>query len=369
VQSAVALLAEGYQAVYLGCGAHQGAKLGIPGDDVTGVLDGISFLRKVNQGQNVQIGDRVAVVGGGNTAVDAARCALRLGAPKVQVIYRRSKDEMTAYEEEVGAAVFEGVQIDYLAAPVSIARENGCLAVTFTRMELGPPDAGGRPAPNPVAGSEFNQSFDNVIAAVGQVAVGTKSLGVALSAGDFIAADADSLATGTAGVYAGGDVVSGPASIIDAIAHGRRAAESIDTFLGGSGKIDQALAPAEEQIVVVDYQTQEQERVTMPCISLDERTCSFAAVEAGLSGDLAIQEAQRCRGCDARQFEVTLYAEGCKECSYCAEVCGLGVFEPADKFNEKGYRPMEVRRPERCVGCLACFYACPDFSIDIRQRG
>ena len=150
-------------------------------------------------------------------------------------------------------------------------------------------------------------------------------------------------------------------------AHGRRAAESIDAFLGGSGKIDQTLAPAEEQIVVVDYQAQEQERVTMPCISLDERTCSFTAVETGLSRDLAIKEAERCRGCDARQFEVTLYGEGCKECSYCAEVCGLNIFEPADQFNEKGYRPMEVSRPQRCVGCLACFYACPDFSIDIRQ--
>jgi NADPH-dependent glutamate synthase beta subunit-like oxidoreductase/NAD-dependent dihydropyrimidine dehydrogenase PreA subunit len=367
VQSAGTLLLEGYDAVFLGCGAQKGAKLGISGDDLAGVLDGISFLRKVNLGENVEVGDRVAVIGGGNTAVDAARSAVRLGAKKVQVIYRRSKAEMTAYEEEVGAAVFEGVQIEYLTAPVSIARKKGGLEVTFRQMELGPPDAGGRPTPNPVTGSEIIKTFDNVIAAVGQLAVGTKSFGVALSAGDFIRADARTLATDRVGVYAGGDVVSGPASIIDAIAHGRLAAESIDTFLGGSGKIDQALAPAEEQIVVVDYQAQEQERVTMPCISLDERTCSFAAVETGLSRDLAIKEAERCRGCDARQFEVTLYGEGCKECSYCAEVCGLDVFEPADKFNKKGYRPMEVSRPQRCVGCLACFYACPDFSIDIRQ--
>jgi NADPH-dependent glutamate synthase beta subunit-like oxidoreductase/NAD-dependent dihydropyrimidine dehydrogenase PreA subunit len=367
VQSAVTLLAEGYDAVYLGCGAHQGAKLGVPGDDLPGVLDGISFLRHVNLGEDADVGDRVAVIGGGNTAVDAARSAVRLGAQEVQVIYRRSKTEMTAYEEEVGAALFEGVQIEYLAAPISIARKNSALEVTLRRMELGPPDAGGRPTPIPVAGSEFIRTVDNVIAAVGQVASGTKSLGVALAAADFIAADAHSLATDTAGVYAGGDVVSGPASIIDAIAHGRRAAQAIDTYLGGSGNIDQALAPAEEQIVVLDYQTQTQERVTMPCISLDERTCSFAAVEAGLSKDLAIKEAARCRGCDARQFEVTLYGEGCKECSYCAEVCGLDVFEPADKFNEKGYRPMEVRRPQRCVGCLACFYACPDFSIDIKE--
>jgi len=353
--------------VYICCGAHRGASLNIPGHDLPGVLDGIAFLKQVNLGEAVEVGDRVAVIGGGNTAVDAARSAVRLGAKTVQVIYRRSQAEMTAYEEEVGAAVFEGVQIEYLAAPVSIAQKNGALAVTFGRMELGPPDAGGRPTPNPVAGSEFTNMFDSVITAVGQVAVGTASFGVALSGGDLIRTDARTLATDQAGIYAGGDVVSGPASIIEAIAHGRRAAESIDTFLGGSGNIDQALAPAEEQILVVDYQAPEQARVTMPCISLDERTCSFAAVETGLSEDLAIKEAERCRGCDARQFEVTLYGEGCKECSYCAEVCGLGVFEPADKFNEKGYRPMEVIRPQRCVGCLACFYACPDFSIDIRQ--
>jgi len=367
VHSAVTLLAEGYDAVYLCCGAQRGAKLNIPGHDLPGVLDGISFLKKVNLGETVEVGDRVAVIGGGNTAVDAARSAVRLGAKTVQVIYRRSQAEMTAYEEEVGAAVFEGVQIEYLAAPVSIAPKDGALEVTFGRMELGPPDAGGRPTPHPVAGSEFIKTFDSVITAVGQVAVGTAALGVALSGGNLIRTDARTLATDQAGIYAGGDVVSGPASIIDAIAHGRQAAASIDTFLGGSGNIDQTLAPAEEQILVADYHTQGQARVTMPCISVDERTCSFAAVETGLSKELAIKEAERCRGCDARQFEVTLYGEGCKECSYCAEVCGLGVFEPADKFNEKGYRPMEVRHPQRCVGCLACFYACPDFSIDIRQ--
>jgi NAD-dependent dihydropyrimidine dehydrogenase PreA subunit len=180
--------------------------------------------------------------------------------------------------------------------------------------------------------------------------------------------DAETLATDKAGVYAGGDVVSGPASIIEAIAQGRTAAASMDKFLGGDGLIDQDLAPPEEEIVVMDYQADDQARVSMPCISLDERTCSFAAVEVGLSKDLAIKEAERCRGCDARQYDVQLYGQACKECSYCVEVCGLDVFGPAGEFNEKGYRPMEVQHPERCIGCLACFYACPDFSIDISEK-
>jgi NADPH-dependent glutamate synthase beta subunit-like oxidoreductase/NAD-dependent dihydropyrimidine dehydrogenase PreA subunit len=367
VESVAQLQQDGFDAVYLACGAHQGTRLGIPGDDLPGVVDGISFLRKVNQEQKIEIGKRVAVIGGGNTAVDAARSSIRIGAKEVEVIYRRTEAEMTAYEEEVGAAIFEGVTIEYLATPLAVTPKNGALELTLTRMQLGKPDASGRPSPVPIEGSEYKKEVDNVIAAIGQVPVGTRSLDVALTQADFIQADAATLATDKAGVFAGGDIVTGPASIIDAIAQGRKAAASIDKYLGGSGQIDQALTVPEQEVVVVDYQAGDQERVVMPCISLDERTCSFAAVEAGLSQDLAIKEAERCRGCDARQYEIKLYGEGCKECSYCAEVCGLGVFGPADSFNEKGYRPMEVKHPERCVGCQLCFYACPDFSIDVRE--
>ncbi len=367
VASVDALLGDGYHAVYIACGAHKGAKLGISGEDLPGIVDGISFLRQINEGKPVEMGRSVAVIGGGNTAVDAARSAIRLGVEDVTIFYRRSDAEMTAWEEEVSAAVEEGVTIEYLTTPVQADAKDKSLTMTFFRMELGEPDASGRPRPVPVAGSEFTRVFDNVIAAIGQAPDGTGAIGIALAKGDYIQADAGTLATDKPGVYAGGDVVTGPASIIDAIANGRKAAASMDRYLGGTGIIDQELTVPEEEVVVTAIASDTQSRQTMPCIPRADRTCSFDTVELGFTEESARAEAERCRDCDARQFEVTLFGDGCKECSYCVEVCAQEVFGPADSFNEKGYRPMEVQHPERCVGCRLCFYACPDFSIDVAE--
>lgn len=361
------LFKEGFDAVYLGCGAQQGTLPGISGDDASGVMDGIAFLKKVNRGEKVHVGDRVAVIGGGNTAVDAARSAIRLGAKEVVVKYRRTDKEMTAYAEEVGNALMEGVRMDYLTAPVKIDPEAGLLNVRFQRMQLGKPDASARPSPVAIQGSEYQEHFDTVIFAIGQQTDIPAVLGLPAESNGFVRVNADSLETGPKGVFAGGDLTHGPASIIEAIADGRRAAASIDRYLGGNGMIDQELAPPEEEVVVLDYQAEDRSRVTVPCTPLSERVSGFCTVEGELTEDMACKEAERCRGCDARAFKVDVSGDGCKDCNYCIEVCKLGVFEHSEHFNARGYRPVKAEHPERCVGCKACYYVCPDFSIEIAE--
>ena len=358
---------DGFDSVYIACGLQKGAKLGIEGENLTGVLDGLEFLKSVNRGDAVAPGRRVAVIGGGNSAVDAARSVVRLGGDDVSIIYRRSAAEMPALKEEVAAALEEGVKIQYLTIPTGVRAKKGALEVTLIRMELGKPDASGRAVPIPLEGSEFVQEFDTVIAAIGQAPTDSGELGVALDKKGHVQADAGTLATDRAGVYAGGDLVTGPASIIDAIAQGRLAAQSIDRYLGGAGVIDQVLTVPEEAVVLSDFEPDRAECQAIACLPIDQRKSGFGTVELGLTEGAALIEADRCLNCDARRFEVTLYGDNCKDCSYCAEVCKLDVFAPAEAFNARGYRPMEVKHPERCVGCQLCYYACPDFAIDISE--
>lgn len=362
-----ALLRDGYDAVYVACGASKGAALGIPGDDLPRVLIGISFLRKVNSGEKVDVGNRVAIIGGGNTAIDTARCARRLGAGEVTLYYRRSEQEMTANRDEIQAAIEEGVKIELLTAPVKIESKGDGVEVTFTRMKLGKLDASGRRSPVPVEGSEFSREFDTVIAAVGQVPEVPGSISSGSGEGKPLAVDRETLATEKEGVFAGGDVVSGPASIIEAIAHGRRAAASIDRCLGGKGIIDQPLAPLEESVTLAKELPGEKVRIPIPALHAGERVTSFAPVEIGYSRVLAMKEAARCLSCDARKFDVIVHPEGCKECKLCMEVCKVGVFESTKEFNERGYRPVAAQHVNRCVGCMQCFYVCPDFSIEVKK--
>ncbi|MDY6892567.1 MAG: FAD-dependent oxidoreductase [Chloroflexota bacterium] len=231
------LFKDGFKAMFIAVGAHDSQKLGIPGEEAEGVVDGVYFLRDVNLGQKVWVGENVAVIGGGNVAIDAARCALRLGAKKVSIIYRRSRQEMPASEEEIDAAEEENIDIQYLVAPVEVVSSNNKVkALKCTKMELGEPDASGRRRPVPVAGSEFDIELDMIIPAIGQVSdlsfLGDGS-GVETTKRNTIAADAETLATTRPGVFTGGDAMTGPDIAIAAVAAGKRAAASIDNYLRG----------------------------------------------------------------------------------------------------------------------------------------
>ena len=301
ISSVDQLLGDGYQAVFLAIGAHQGTRLGIDGDDCPEVSEGVSFLRAVNMGHKVSVGRRVAVIGGGNVAVDVSRSALRLGAGAVTIIYRRNREEMPASDEEVEEALHEGVRIEFLAAPASIESRDGAVELTCVRMQLGEVDSSGRRRPAAVEGSEFSRRFDNVIAAIGQVPEAPDAFGLPLSRGHTLETDPITLATVRDGVFAGGDAVTGPATVIEAIAAGRQAAVSIDQYLGGSGVIDEVLAPPDELEELPEIEEGEQGRVSLPSLAVCERLRGFAEVELGLNSEAAMEEARRCLRCDLEE--------------------------------------------------------------------
>jgi len=221
----------GYKAVFLTVGAHQGLRMGIDGEESPGVIDGATFLREVNLGLKPSLGERVAVVGGGNVAIDAARTAIRLGAREVNILYRRSRAEMPADDVEVEQALEEGVQFKFLVLPKKIRRQDGYLKVNCVRMELGEPDARGRRQPVAVEGSDFEMEFDTLVVAIGQAPQMPGGFGVRVGKGSTIVVDPVTLTTNRVGVFAGGDAVTGPATVVQALAAGRQAAGRIDDYL------------------------------------------------------------------------------------------------------------------------------------------
>ncbi len=301
VESVRELEEQGYDAVFLALGAHASWTLGIPGDDLAGVIDCVSFLRSVSLGEPPALGERVAVVGGGNTAMDASRTALRLGARDVTVLYRRSRDEMPAEREEIDDALAEGVGLELLTAPKSIRRTAAGLELTCVRMRLSDPDADGRRRPEPVEGSEFELQFDSVLSAIGQFPAIPDELGVDADPDSrLLLADPDSLATPVHGVFAGGDSVSGPASVVEAIAHGRLAAQAVDRYLGGDGDITEALAPPEDLSALPELEPEDdvRSRLDPPVVPAGSRVRGFARVERDFSRERAMEEAARCLRCD-----------------------------------------------------------------------
>jgi len=301
IESLDGLFKQGYQAVFLGIGAHQGTKMGVKGEDSPGVLDAVSFLREVGLGQKPKLGNKVAVIGGGNVAIDAARTALRLDAKDVTIVYRRTRAEMPAAAEEIDGALEEGVKILYLTAPNKISNEKGIVKLECIRMELGEPDASGRRRPVPVKGSEFVADYNTVIAAIGQATEILDGFKVATERGNVIKIDASGV-TSREGVFAGGDAASGPGLVIEAIAAGRKGAIAIDKYLGGKGVIDEELAPVEEPKPCLGREDgyAQRQREKMPCLLAEQRLGNFSEIELGYGEEAAGKEAIRCLQCDLR---------------------------------------------------------------------
>jgi len=302
-------------------------------------------------------------VGGGNSAVDAARVALRLGAREVSLLYRRSRAEMPANEAEVEEALAEGVKMEFLAAPTRIAARGGALEMECLRMKLGEPDASGRPRPEPIAGSEFVLSADTVISAIGQAVDLPTRMGLAATDG-VLEADPETLATRRAGVYAGGDATSGPASVIEAIAAGRKAAVSIDSYLGGSGDIEETLTEPEGAAAPLRASLPVGERGAMPELELAERLQGFAEIELGLEEEASMLPALRCLRCDLPIFADPAKCAGCLVCELRCSLRLEGGFSP-------GKARIKIRRlvgedteysvsfTDECDLCGICARYCP----------
>jgi NADH-quinone oxidoreductase subunit F len=307
------LMGQGYEAVFIAAGTQKSQNIGIPGevDGVTGLMYGLSFLRDVKQGRPVSVGSRVAVIGGGNTAVDSARTALRLGAERVEVYYRRSREEMPVTDLEFDEAVAEGVQFHFLTTPTRVLSERWKVSgLQCIRMRLGEADDSGRRRPIPIQGSEFTAEVDTVIPAVGQapdLSFLPPDSKLERTKWEMLSVDPDNLATNIPGVFAGGDFVTGPAFVITAIAAGRRGAVAIDKYLcGDTSRVElydvrETAPPSEEKVEDLQEDLGEKPRVEMPVRPPKKRVSSFDEIEMGFSEDQARQEAKRCLRCDLEQ--------------------------------------------------------------------
>ena len=308
---------QGYQAVFLAIGAHKDLLLNIAGEDLPGVVSGVKLLREAALEQAACPGERVAVIGGGNVAIDAARTALRLGSKEVTILYRRTRAEMPAYEEEIHQALEEGIKIEYLTAPVRFEEKDGVLAgVQSVRMKLGEPDDSGRRRPIPVEGSEFFLPFDGILSAIGQkpnVDFLGRETGIKIGRDSRLEVDALTLQSPVDWVFAGGDAVLGPASLVEAVAQGHRAAESIHRYLRKKD-MRQDREPVERPTEYADIPKLTEwsckARHDMPTAAANERKSSFVEIDKGYTEEMAVAEASRCLNCGA-----------CSYCRECIRVC------------------------------------------------
>lgn len=305
---------QGYQAFFMAIGSQECKSLGIEGEDYQGVYPGMDYLRRINLGETVPLGDRVAVIGGGNVAMDAVRTALRQGAAQPFVIYRRSEAEMPASVEEIAECRDEGIAIMTLTNPVRVIAENGkVIAIECIRMQLGDPDPSGRRRPEPIAGSEFTIPVDTVVPAIGQEsdwACLTDECACTLTDWGTMNVDPLTLQTSDADIFAGGDAVTGPATVVEAIEAGKQAAVSIDRFIQGTD-LRQGREQALEAVTDVPLDGYAPSpRQAMRHLPADQRVAGFDEVQLGFDEGQARTEGNRCLACGV-----------CSECYQCVTAC------------------------------------------------
>ncbi|GAI17449.1 unnamed protein product, partial [marine sediment metagenome] len=310
---------EGFKAVYIATGAHEGMKLNIPGeDDYNNFFQCAPWLRDVNLGNITEIKGKVIILGGGNAAIDAARVSLRLGADEVHIVYRRTRNEMPADPFEIEEALVEDIKLHILVTPKKVIGENGTLkGLECLKNTLGEPDSSGRRRPVAIEGSEFFIASDHIIAAIGQsldksFATGTKD--IEFSDYDLLAVNPETLETKKKGVFAGGDVVTGPKTVIEAIAHGKKVASSISAYIEGkeiplSSQQDSA-NDIEKLYKPIDPKEPKIARASVPTLEVSKRITNFNEANLAMDEETAKGEAARCLDCGV-----------CCECFQCVEAC------------------------------------------------
>ena len=361
---------EGFEAFFIAVGAHGAYRLGVKGEEnFPEVVDAVSFLLQVAMGERHKPGKRVAVVGGGNVAIDAARTCIRLGCEDVVIIYRRTRSEMPASVEEVEQAEEEGVHFAFLTVPLEVRGDNGKLTgLMCLRAELGAADKSGRRKPLPVEGSDHLYQVDAIITAIGQMTPsgGLDSLAkLKWSTRNTIMADTISGTTGEGGIFAGGDAVLGPATVVEAIGAGKFAAAGIDRYLRGLPQPKMPQVPVRrrrvEWLEVPAVTKMSLRRPEMLMLNPDRRRITFQQVELGLSEAMAREEGRRCLRCDI-----------CKRCGLCVSICRDKMEVDALQF---GYLDFDHPGPsdfritaERCILCGACAANCPTGAIVLEDR-
>ena len=347
------LKVDGFKAIFVGIGAQNSLRLNIPGEGAEGNLTSLDFLKRVLKGENPEIGERVAVIGGGFTAIDSARMAIRLGAKEVFILYRRTKDEMTAMPEDVMETEEEGIKVMYLVSPKEIIAQDGKVTgLTMVNHVLGEKDTSSRRRPVEVEGTDFVLKVNTVISAIGQgVELECQDINLEMTPSGSIAHNEDTGTTNIEGVFVGGDAATGPSTIIRAIASGKRASVSIDKFLARENALLQYEAPLtiidKKEVLERRDNSSRRTKAEIKLASPDKRRNNFGEYTKILTEDEAVKEAKRCLNC------------GCGTgCAICERICLS--FAPVSSEDNI----IRIDK-EKCVGCSICAQLCPNSNIEM----